>query len=343
MKKIVIEALSAVGLDFPLGFPVSGLSMGQKYRLILASVLAMSPSLILLDEPGAQLDIKGIQKLKTIILALKEKGVGFLICEHHPDLFSNLIDVQWRLDANGRLIKEDRDFLPAWSFGPPGGRNQTQAGEKVLKVENLSSGAVGPIWSSATFEVCSGRRVGIYGDNGTGKTTLLRCITGFLPPLDGKISVFGNTPAPGKLRGRVGCLFQNPQKQLFENTVFDEIAFPVKRMGMDAKKVHGAVDDLLARMGMQNLSGLSPHKLSFGQKHLVVLASALIFSPSLLILDDPFAGLDYQWRTKALSVMSDMSENDNMTWIWTGHLPDEFCQWADMIFRVQGGKIVGDA
>ncbi len=343
MKKIVKEALSAVGLDVPLGFPVSGLSMGQKYRLILASVLAMSPSLILLDEPGAQLDLKGIQKLKKIILGLKENGVGFLICEHHPDLFSDLIDIQWELDESGRLIKADRNLLPASSLGPPGGRGQTQAGEKVLEVENLSSGAVGPIWSSATFEVYSGRRVGIYGDNGTGKTTLLRCITGFLPALGGKISVFGNTPVPGKLRGRVGCLFQNPQKQLFENTVFDEIAFPVKRMGMDAEKVHAAVDDLLTRMEMQNLAHLSPHKLSFGQKHLVVLASALIFSPSLLILDDPFAGLDQVWRKKALSVMADMSQNYKMTWIWTGHLPDEFCRWADMIFRVQGGKIVGDA
>jgi energy-coupling factor transport system ATP-binding protein len=343
MKKIVKDALSAVGLDVSPGFPVSGLSMGQKYRLILASVLAMSPSLILLDEPGAQLDLKGIQKLKKIILGLKENGVGCLICEHHPDLFSDLIDVQWKLDGNGRLAKADRDCLPDSSLNPANGRDPLQTGEKILEVENLSCGIVGPIWSSATFDVHSGQRVGIYGDNGTGKTTLLRCITGFLPPFKGKISVFGNTPVPGKLRGRMGCLFQNPQKQLFENTVFDEIAFPLKRMGMDAGKVHAAVDDLLTRMGMQNLAHLSPHKLSFGQKHLVVLASALIFSPSLLILDDPFAGLDQLWRKKALSVMSDMSENHKMTWVWTGHLADEFCLWADMTFRVQGGHIAADA
>jgi energy-coupling factor transport system ATP-binding protein len=340
MEKTVKAALAAVGLDLPLDFPVSRLSMGQKYRLIMASVLAMSPSLVLLDEPGAQLDWGGIQKLKKIIFQLKGRGVGFSICEHRPDLFSDVIDVYWELNANGQLRRMDQMPLQASFPTPSNHRDLSQMSENILWAENLSSGVVEPVWSSATFDVRLGQRAGIYGDNGSGKTTLLRCIAGFLPPLNGKISVFGDSPAPQKLRGRMGCLFQNPQKQLFENTVFDEVSFPLKRMGIPLPDIHAAVDALLTRMGIQNLSRMSPHKLSFGQKHLVVLASALIFSPRLLILDDPFAGLDRLWRQKMLSVMSDISENSKTTWIWTGHLADEFYEWADLKFYVQGGKIV---
>jgi energy-coupling factor transport system ATP-binding protein len=371
MKKMVEESLATIGLEFPLNFPISGLSMGQKYRLILASVLVMSPSLILLDEPGAQLDLEGIAKLKKIIVKLKEMGIGFIICEHHPDLFLDLIDAYWELNSEGELHR--REYIvserkpqfalphpPHPSPLPQGEREfsfrhyinknipctdlfQTRkppfASEKIVEAENIACGVKEPVWSSATFDVKQGQRVGIYGDNGSGKTTLLRCISGFLPPLYGKINVFGNPPAPQKLRKNVGCLFQNPQKQLFENTVFDEVAFPLKRMGILNGQINSEVDNLLAMIGIQNLARSSPHKLSFGQKHLVALASALIFSPRLLLLDDPFAGLDQNWREKVLSVLNYISEKFNTTLIWTGHIKDELKNWADIVFCLQRGKI----
>ena len=340
MKPRICEALSAVGLDFPLDFPAERLSMGQKYRLILASVLVMTPSLILLDEPGAQLDPEGIRKLEKIILELKSKGVGFLICEHHPQFFSEVIDALWKIDELGHLISADIG-KPESRCYPTGFPKRTfPECTALVKAENLSAASgSGFIWSSVNLEIQPGQRVAVYGENGAGKTTFLRCITGFVPPAEGKITVFGKPPTPVSLRWRTGCLFQNPQKQLFENTVFDEIAFPLKRMELSRAEIDLRVFRLLDQMNMTVLAEKSPHKLSFGQKHLVALAGVLIFSPRLLLLDDPFAGLDPQWRKKIQSILLDFTETDHMTLIWTGHQEDEMSRYADLIFTVSGGGI----
>ena len=93
-------------------------------------------------------------------------------------------------------------------------------------------------------------------------------------------------------------------------------------------------------MGLDTISKKSPHTLSFGQKHLVVLAGALVFKPKLLILDDPFAGLDARWRKKVQTLLLDISEKENMTLVWTGHRFDEMAAFADVIYHVCGGGIV---
>jgi energy-coupling factor transport system ATP-binding protein len=340
MKRKIEEALAEVDLDVSLDFPVSALSMGQKYRLVMASVLAMAPGLVLLDEPGAQLDAKGLEKLKSIIVRLKHRGVGFLMCEHRPDLFSDVVDSHWRLNDAGKLDRSDEG--PARIVFPKDlrERDPEKRNEKMLEAEDLSVGFEAPLLSLSRLCAWPGRRIGIYGDNGTGKTTLLRCMLGFLAPLGGKISIFGNTPVPGKLRGLVGCLFQNPQKQLFENTIFDEVAFPLVRGKMSKPEIALKVSALLTWMGIDPFAPRSPHKLSFGQKHLVALASALAFEPRLMILDDPFSGLDHLWRRRILSLMTDMTEKYQTAWIWTGHLADEFFDWADLVLSIQGGKCI---
>jgi energy-coupling factor transport system ATP-binding protein len=337
-------ALSAVGLDFPLDFPVVKLSMGQKYRLIVASVLAMGSRIILLDEPGAQLDPSGIQKLIHIISRLKKEGVAFVICEHHPHLFPDIIDAHLQLGEDGTLRPAgDVPEIQGAVYDSPGKRTEIQNDSDVLlEVENLSvsNSESLPIWSSVCFTIGKGRRVGIYGENGAGKTTLLRCLTGIIPPSNGRISVFGRAPAPGWLRHKTACMFQNPQKQIFENTVFDEIAFPLKRMGLSKSQTQKEVNRLLCMMDMETLALQSPHKLSYGQKHLVVLASVLAHSPLLLILDDPFAGLDLRWRKMVQNLLLNISEEKNMTLIWTGHHEDGMEKWADFILEISGGRLV---
>ena len=254
MRARVLHALSAVGLDFPLDFSVADLSMGQKYRLMLASVLALSPSLILLDEPGAQLDPEGISKLKQVITKLKISGVGFILCEHHPHFFSEIIDSLYEIDPNGMLKKGRGDFK---NTTPPvretsAKREWPEDSKMILDAENLCTKGYNSseTWSLANFSIGQGQRVGFYGRNGAGKTTLLRCMTGFVPLSGGRLTVFGKEPIPKHLRGKTGCLFQNPQKQLFENTVFDEVAFPLKRMDRPVREIKGRVKALLNAMGL---------------------------------------------------------------------------------------------
>ncbi len=137
----------------------------------------------------------------------------------------------------------------------------------------------------------------------------------------------------------MGCLFQNPQKQLFENTVFDEIAFPLKRLGKRGQELAWDVREVLALCGIEDLAEFSPHKLSYGQKHLVALASALAPQPELLILDDPFAGLDHAWCDTISKLLSILNDERRTTIIRTSHDPAQLEPGADLVLCIEGGKV----
>jgi len=153
---------------------------------------------------------------------------------------------------------------------------------------------------------------------------LLRCLTGFVRSTRGEVRIFGAEPRPEALRGRVGCLFQDPGRQLFENTVAEEVAFTPKRLGMDDWEER--VAETLALCGIEALADRSPHKLSYGQKHLVALACVLAPGPELLLLDDPFAGLDAGRMARVLGLIEAASGERGTAVIWSTHdrrsLPD---------------------
>jgi energy-coupling factor transporter ATP-binding protein EcfA2 len=344
MLPMVKEALDAVGLDRPIEYETANLSMGQKYRLILASHLVMNPSLLILDEPAGQLDPDGLKKLLQVIQTLKNSGMSFLLCEHNPEFLSEVIDVYWYLDGKGYL-RPGRPMIPTYDpskSGPLRCKSLSVSTGEVVSTSSLTVGGADglPIFSDLFLKVAKGQRVIIYGANGTGKTTLLRCLAGFVQASTGAVLIFGKKPVPGNLRGKVGCLFQNPQKQLFENTVFDEIAFPLKRFGKKGKVLASKVDEALAMCGIGDLAGFSPHKLSYGQKHLVALASVLAPDPELVMLDDPFVGLDQSRSEIILNLLSRLNQNKGLTVIWACHNPQMFPGWADLEFFIERGKVV---
>lgn len=344
MPAKVREALDAVGLDRPIEYETANLSMGQKYRLILASHLVMNPRLLILDEPAGQLDPDGLKKLLKVMQTLKNAGMSFLLFEHNPEFLSEIIDTYWHLDSEGQLRAGPFEMSvcsPSRSGSPGYGRSGATGGE-VVNVRKLTvSGADGsPILSDLFLNVAKGRRVTVYGANGTGKTTLLRCLAGFAQAAAGDVLIFGKKPVPGNLRGKLGCLFQNPQQQLFENTVYDEIAFPLKRFGEKGSAVASKVDETLEMCEIGELAGFSPHKLSYGQKHLAALASVLAADPELLLLDDPFAGLDQSRCELILNLLSRLNEEKGLTVIWACHHPQMFSGWADLEFHMEKGKIV---
>jgi len=341
----VAAALDAVGLHRPADFDADKLSMGQKYRLIVAALLVMAPSLLVLDEPSAQLDADGLAHLLEVIRRLKASGVSFLLCEHRPEFLVDVVDVCWHLeDGTVRPRTMDvRDRKPsAHTQESENGLPAADAAGEAVKVCDLTvAGTHGsPVWSGASFAVGKGQRVAVCGPNGEGKTTLVRCLTGFVQPAKGTVQILGERPDPERLRGRVGCLFQNPPKQLFEATVFEEVTFPLRRLGANGRDVRRRAEETLGLCGIEDLAERSPHKLSYGQKHLVALASVLAPSPELLLMDDPFAGLDRRRRQTVQEVMVSLSRDKQTTVIWTSHNPDMLPPWTDFTLCVQGGAIV---
>ncbi|MRR14019.1 ABC transporter ATP-binding protein, partial [archaeon] len=134
MPGMAAEAVSALGLDKPLSFRTDALSMGQKYRLIVASLLVMHPHVLILDEPAGQLDPDGIGMLADIILVLKGRGVSILLCENRPESFAGVIDYIWLLGEGGTL-RLDRD-CPGNREDLTSNRLQITAMKKVPKEDN---------------------------------------------------------------------------------------------------------------------------------------------------------------------------------------------------------------
>jgi energy-coupling factor transport system ATP-binding protein len=337
MRPIVLKALRETGLDCSLGRDTKKLSMGQKYRLILSAMFVLQPRLLMVDEPSGQLDIDGLTKLKEILTKFKSLKMGILISEHRPDAFSDIVDVYWVFDQKkgtlGRVDKAPVRVLNAL----PGSHERTQQ-NAVISTRNLrKEGENGLIWSDVSLEIFPGEMVAVCGKNGSGKTTLMRCLIGAVKPDEGEIRIFGKNPTLKKLSGRVGYLFQDPCRQLFEDSVFEEVAFQLRRSGNQQWRER--VNLALAKCGITELAHCSPHKLSYGQQHLVAIAMVIATEPALLLLDDPFTGLDSAIAEKILILLQRLRQGKNTTIIITSHHPEDGKIYDRQLF-IQEGRVI---
>jgi energy-coupling factor transport system ATP-binding protein len=339
MGLLVGDALSSVGLDKPLDFGCSLLSMGQKYRLLLASQLAMGHRLLIMDEPSGQVDPDGLAMLSGVMRRLKRSGVSFVVFEHDASGFMDVADMYWKVEG-GRLARclppEAPSVTPVREAGMRCGN-----GETVITATGLSvAGKDGvPVWSGLDFSVSRGELVSVCGTNGSGKSTLLRLLTGFMRPASGELVVLGEAPSTRRLSGRVGCLLQDPHAQLFEDTVYDEVAFTPRKLGRRGVELRSMVDDALELCGISGLASNSPHTLSYGQKRLVALASVIAHSPGLLLFDDPFSGLDHSRRRGMYRLFEHLTSERGASVLWTTHNPAAVGGAVDQRLLVKDGKV----
>ncbi len=340
------QALAAVKLT---GFEqrnVERLSAGQKHRLAIASVLSMHPCVLLLDEPTSQLDGDSKAELVQVLKSLKESGYTLLITEHNLEPFAPVAD-RYLLMEKGRITQEST-HIPV-DFGKPGktaygaadwgtdnGKPPAISADKVC----LSYPDAGAILHDFSLQVQTGERIHLSGRNGTGKSSLLRCLAGVTRPDSGSIRVAGVTlPGQTNLVGKVGYLFQNPQRQLFENTVYEEVAFSLKRLRLPANEIKRLVSKALAACEAEHLSERLPLSLSFGEQHRVALASVLAPQPEVLLLDEPFSGLDLGQRYRFLKILANLRETYSATVLIASHDPLPDPCWADRSISLENGAI----
>ena len=341
------RALRSVGLADCETRNVERFSAGQKQRLAIASVLSMNPSLLLFDEPTSQLDGRGKRELCAILAGLKRRGHTIILVEHDPRPFASIVDRYLIMDG-GRIVGESmlrpehfgRTLRCSPSFPPTVAREAPAA----IAVNGLclTYPETGAALTDVSFEVRRGERVLLYGRNGAGKSSLLRCLAGLEKPDAGTIELAGiGTPIPEKMPGNVGFLFQNPTRQLFAESVHDEVAFTLHRVGIGHPETERIVAEALAFCGIGHLAERAPLTLSFGEQHRVALAAVVAPRPSMLLLDEPFAGLDIPQRLALLAILAKMPERYGTTVMIASHdeLPDE--SWADRTLQLNGG-ILGE-
>lgn len=192
------------------------------------------------------------------------------------------------------------------------------------------------------FIVHPGERVAVLGPNGAGKTTLLSHILGLLKPVEGIVEVMGLNPSRqfNKLRKDIGVVFQNVDEQIIGPRVYDDIAFTPRNDGMKEKETHKRVEHVADILGITDLLNKIPHYLSGGQKKKVALAGAMVTEPKLLIMDEPFDGLDPKSKMEMIDILNGFNRDRGTTLIITTHDINIVPAVADVIYIIHSGRIV---
>lgn len=189
--------------------------------------------------------------------------------------------------------------------------------------------------------------VGIVGHTGSGKSTLVQCLNGLIIPTEGDVLVDGvslkKTKNLKNIRKRVGMVFQYPEYQLFEESVVKDVAFGPKNLGLSDQEVEDRVNEALDMVQLETeVRNRSPFELSGGQKRRVAIAGILAMKPSVLILDEPTAGLDPHGRDEILKQIKDLYDQSDMTIIMVSHSMEEVATLAKRMLVMNHGKIAMD-
>ena len=194
-----------------------------------------------------------------------------------------------------------------------------------------------------------GEFVGIIGHTGSGKSTLIQHFNALLKPTAGQVLFEGedawrDSAFTRRLRFQVGLVFQYPEHQLFEETVFQDIAFGPKNMGLNEKEVRERVVEAAGFVGVsEDLLDSSPFELSGGQKRRVAIAGVIAMRPKILILDEPTAGLDPAGRESILQNIRDYRERTNACVVMVSHSMEEIAASVDRIIVMNKGRVYMDA
>ena len=203
--------------------------------------------------------------------------------------------------------------------------------------------------NDVSFRIENGEFVGIIGHTGSGKSTLVQHLNGLLKPTSGQVLIDGedlngehvNRRA---LRQRIGLVFQYPEYQLFEETVAKDIAFGPKNQGLSADEIDERVRYAMecVHLDYQKYAERSPFELSGGQMRRVAIAGVLAMKPSVLILDEPTAGLDPRGRDRILGMLEELHARENVTILMVSHSMDDMARLASRLIVMSDGKVVAD-
>lgn len=201
------------------------------------------------------------------------------------------------------------------------------------------------IWalSDVSFAVKSGEFLGIAGHTGSGKSTLVQHMNGILKPTRGRVMVRGldmaDKRSEAELRGTVGVVFQYPEHQLFAETVYKDVAFGPRNLGLSDDEVDERVHRALSRVGLDfdAVSQKSPFELSGGQQRRVAFAGILAMEPSVLVLDEPAAGLDPAGRRSFLQLIARLHKQEGLTVVMVSHNMDDLAAMCDRVLVMNEG------
>ncbi|MDR4460715.1 MAG: energy-coupling factor transporter ATPase [Nitrospirales bacterium] len=400
VRRRVVHALSQIGLAACVNRDPMTMSGGQRQRLVMASVLVQEPAVLVLDEPGSDLDPAGRKQLREVLRNLRQEGIAVLMTEHDDDFLSQadrvLILDQAQIVWDGKpeaLLRQPRlmrdcglrpfvltECFEEWGvkdvpisveeawiqaealnlcLSPPGhvlndtlrlgcfSEQESNVASPLIQVDNVSFRYDEHlVLDDVSFTIRSGDFWAVLGQNGSGKSTLARLLNGLLIPTRGTVVVDGmdtRTTSMNELARRVGLVFQNPDHQIFADTVWEEVAFSAKNMGCSKDEIVDRVQKSLAAVGLpfEGSRDLDPFSLRKGERQRIAVASVLATRPDVLIFDEPTTGLDPNETDRMMAVIRGLNQQGH-TIVMITHSMGLVAAYARRCLLIHSGKILAD-
>jgi len=348
------------------------LSGGEKQKVALAGVLAMQPSILLLDEPLASLDPASAQDTLKTVRQLADEGMTVLIVEHRIEdvlhiqpervMFMSDGEVRYlgnlaglskvvnyheiKLPANYIVNRAKDDPAPAEVKRLPGVADAGAGEAKALvKFEEVSFGydTDREVLHKLNLEIKRGDVIAVLGANGAGKTTFVKHAIGLLKPKVGRVLVNGrdtHEASVAEIASTLGYVFQSPSHMLFAPTVWDELSFGPKNLKHSEEQIEKEVKDALQIVNLVGLEQDPPLAMSFGQQKRVSIAAILAMRSRILVMDEPTAGQDYQNYMNFMDSILQLPGFEAILFIT--HDVDLAVIYANRILMIADGKLVAD-
>lgn len=333
MKQNISNALRAVNMENHRFSDPSNMSGGQQQRVAIASSIATKSKLIVLDEPTSMLDSCAKEDVDKLFDKLQTSGTTIVQVTHKISECKNADRIL--MLENGKLrdvsLLELDEFFTEKSPAVIESKSMTENAKKsntAIEISNLNvsyTNSQTPIIRDYSLSVKSGEIVAIMGKNGCGKSTLAKAICALIKYDSGSICVNGikisektSKSQMREIRKNIGYVMQLPEQQLFAQTVFEDVAYGPKNFGLEGRELHSRVLNALKSLHIEHLAQKSPFELSGGQQRLAAIAGVLACNPKILVLDEPTAGLDFEYAKIVLKILSDL-HNKGITIIVITH------------------------
>ena len=288
------------------------LSGGEKQRLMSGSILAMGQKIIILDEPLANIDKFGAKILLDALNDLKNEGYAIIIIEHRLDMLIKYIDKIYdikngilnEIDNINKYLEDEKNIIKDNGI-------KIESNEKIYEVNNLIYKIKDKtIINNISFDINEGERVLILGENGKGKTTLVRLLSKMIKPTEGEIKQY-ITNKKRNWFNEIGIVYQNPNYQLFMPTVEKEILYNAKSKEL--------AYELLNKFDLEKYKNRHPLSLSEGEKRKLTVALVLARLPKVLFLDEPTVGQDYDNLLNMINIINEFRNKYKTTIITISH------------------------
>ncbi len=332
------------------------LSGGEKQKIAIASMLVLNPKILILDEPTSNLDPISMKEVLKAIENVRRKShdLTIILAEHRIGDLVEQIDRVLKLE-DGRLTRDIKDLqsldqeqkkaMGDYSY-PEYSREIGKEGETILRIEDMDHTLGGKkILKDIALEIKEREIIALMGRNGSGKTTLVKLISALSEVQEGRIKVFdqimdsSSKVKPYELGKRIGYVFQNPNHQIFENTLEEELTFAAKNFSKGESKAKRWLKKIKTEEDLEKKT--HPHTLSFGQKRRLNIYSSSPHDPDLVIVDEPFSGQDHQNAVKIADILDDLWKEGKTLIIVTHDLrfAKKFCTRALVL---KDGSLVYD-